>query len=884
MKLFILDVSGFIFRAYFAIPSMKNATGEPTHALFGFIRSINKLIQDFKPDHIVAVFDGPNNKQSRKNIYEEYKANRTRDNEDLPEQIAKAKVFCEYFGIPHIEIDGVEADDTMGAIAKWAESCGMKVFLCSSDKDLCQLVNDNIYVLNTWKNNLILDSKGVEQAYGVRPDQIVDYLAIIGDTSDNIPGLKGFGPKTAVPLLQEFGTLKNLLLHRDQVKGAKKQETLREDADIALLSQKLATIQTDVKFDPPKDHFALLEPNFENLKAFYLENGFNSFVKALGLTQAVEQAVEQGSEEKKYLLVDDEKSLKILIEKLVRAKLVAFDVETTSLKPLQAELVGMGFCLKAGSAYYVPVNGKLGMGALEHLKPIFKTAHFIGHNIKYDAHVMANYGIELPHICFDTILASYLLNSSSRRHSLDILALEYFGKVKTSIKSLIGTGKKEISMHDVPIEKVAHYCCEDVDYTYRLYERLLVELKKRKMEKLLFELELPLSAVLMKMERAGMYLDTLLLQEMDSEISKEIEVLEKKIYHLAGETFNLNSPKQLSEILFEKLGIQPLKKIKSGHSTRAEVLEELAFEHPIAEEILNFRTLDKLKSTYIEALPKEVDPKTGRIHPTFSQFITATGRLSCQDPNLQNIPTRTKQGRRIREAFRPEKNGWSYLSADYSQIELRLLAHLSEDPTLIKAFTMGEDIHAYTARLMFGVDTISKEQRHQAKAINFGIVYGQQAFGLSRELKIDIHDAATFIDAYYKRYPKVFEYVKQSTETAKKEGKAVTMSGRERPIPEINSSNAILRAAAMRLAVNTPLQGGAADLIKEAMLTIDKLLIQKNLKSLMILQVHDELIFEAPDEELPHLQSLVKDTMEGVYQLKVPLIVDIHIGKNWGSC
>lgn len=876
MKLFILDVSGFIFRAYFAIPNMTNPQGSSTHALFGFIRSVNKLLQDFGPNHVVAVFDGPDNKKSRKKIYADYKANRTEKYDDLPEQIGKAKEFCNLFGIQHVEVDGVEADDTMGAIAQWGEQKGMEVFLCTSDKDLAQLVTDKIRMLNPWKSNLILDPDGVKQTYGVRPDQIIDLLAIMGDTSDNIPGLKGFGPKTAVPLLQEFGTLENLLRNPDQVKGPKKQQTLREDADIALLSQKLATIVTDVPFDEPTDNFALHTPNLEELKEFYVENGFNSLVKSLGL--------EDEPEKQSYTLVDDEKSLIDLIAKLEKAKLICVDVETTGLKPLQAKLVGIGFSIKVATAYYVPMNGSLGQKALELLKPIFSKGYFVGHNIKYDAHILANVGINLPHIVFDTILASHLLNSSSRRHSLDTLSLEYFSKVKTSIKSLIGVGKKEISMWDVPIEQVSEYCCEDVDYTLRLYERLSKELDKRGLTKILEDLELPLSEILMKMERAGMYLNVPHLEKMGTQICAEIARIEKKIFDAAGETFNLNSPKQLSEILFKKLGIEPLKKTKSGHSTKAEVLEELALNYPIAADILAFRTLDKLRSTYIEALPREVNPQTRRVHPTFSQFITATGRLSCQDPNLQNIPVRTEQGKQIRAAFAPQKEGWSYLSADYSQIELRLLAHLSEDPTLIKAFQNGEDIHAYTASLMFGVENVSSEQRRQAKAINFGIIYGQQAYGLAKELRIDMYEAKNFIEAYNKRYPKVFDYVESCIQRVKETGIALTMMGHERPIPEINSSNGVIKAAAQRLAINTPLQGSAADLIKLAMINVNALLKRKKLESMMVLQVHDELIFECPDHELTLLKPLVKESMEKVFELTVPLIVDIHIGKNWGEC
>jgi len=884
-KLYILDVSGYVFRAYYALPYMTSPKGESTQALFGFIRSVIKLFKELSPNHMVAVFDGPDNKKQRQEIYEKYKANRTRVHEDLPEQLYRVKQFCDLVGIPHIEVGGVEADDTMGSIALWAAKQGFEAYLCTSDKDLCQMVGQDIYVLNTWKENLILDSSKVEEIYGVPPEQIVDLLAIMGDSSDNIPGLAGFGPKTAISLLKEFGSLEYLLKNPEKVKGKKKQETLRDEADTARLSKRLATIYTDIDFHKDKNFFALGESKAVELKAFYIELGFSTLARDLG-----ELLQETAPKEKvDYHLVDDEESLEELVNELKTKQDIVFDVESTHVLPMLAHLVGIGFCVKKGEAHYVPLNGKLGSKrVIEALKPLFENPKigFVGHNSKYDVHVLENIGIQVATISFDTILASYLLNSASRRHSLDYLALQYFGKVKTAIKSLIGSGKKEITMDRVPIEKVSDYCCEDVDYTFRIGQILKDEIKKRKLETLLFDLELPLMRVLAKMEREGMYIDISKLQELSKEISKDILIAEKEIYELASEKFNINSPKQMSTILFEKMGIKPIKKTATGLSTRAEVLEILAEEHPIAKKIIAYRTLDKLRSGYIDSLPSMVHPQTGRIHPTFNQFVAATGRLACQDPNLQNIPVRSSQGRKIREAFCPQKEGWSYLSADYSQIELRLLAHLSEDEGLIEAFNQGEDIHKFTASLVFGVPLkeVTAAQRHSAKAINFGIIYGQQAYGLSRELKIDIHEAAQFIEAYYERYPRVFEFVEKCVEKAHKEGKSVTMVGREREIPEIYSTNAVIRAAAERLATNTPLQGSAADLIKLAMLEIDRLLIKEKMKSFMVLQIHDELIFEAPEEELNRLKPLVKKSMESAFSLKVPLVVDLTIGKNWGEC
>lgn len=884
-KLYILDVSGYIFRAYFALPPMTSPEGESTNGLYGFIRSLLKLFKEFGPEHIVAVFDGPDNKKQRMEIYEKYKANRVRLHEDLPEQIERAKEFCDLIGIPHIEVPGVEADDTMGSIAVWAAEHGTDVYLCTSDKDFAQLVGDRILILNTWKDNLVVDRAKVEELYGVPPEQIIDLLAIMGDSSDNIPGLKGFGPKTTVPLLKEFGSLENLLAHPEKVKGAKKQETLREEAEIARMSKRLATIHIDVPFPKEKQFFTKAHPDLAGLKAFYIRLGFNTLVKEL------DSALQENEikEETSYHLVDDEEELKNLTAYLEKHKEISFDVETTSLRPLIAELVGIGFSVKEGEGFYVPLNGKLGKSrVLQELKPLFENPdlRFYGHNAKYDLHVLANAGIRVNRLSFDTILASYLLHSASRRHSLGSLALQYFGKVMTPIKDLIGSGKKEIGMDKVPINKVSDYCCEDVDYTLRIKKILEAQICERKLDKLLLDVELPLTRVLAKMERAGMYLDKEKLAAFSKELVGEIAQAEKEIYLLAGEEFNISSPKQLSHVLFEKMGIKPLKKTATGLSTRAEVLEVLAAEHPIAEKILAFRTLEKLRSTYVDTLPLEINPKTGRIHPTFNQYIAATGRLACQDPNLQNIPVRTEQGRRIRQAFKPHKKGWSYLSADYSQVELRLLAHMSEDPELIKAFKQGEDIHVYTASLVFGIplEEVTKKQRYQAKAINFGIIYGQQAFGLSRELGIDVKSAAEFIEAYFERYPGVYAFVEACVKRARKTGKSVTMIGREREIPEIHSSNAVIRNQAERLAINTPLQGSAADMIKLAMLEIDRLLTARGLEGYMVLQIHDELIFEAPDEEISELEPLVRQAMEGVFSLKVPLIVDVAVGKNWAEC
>ena len=879
-KLFILDASGYLYRSYFAIRNMTNGQGQSTNALFGFIRSYLKLCKDFGPEHIVSVFDGPQNALSRETVYADYKAHRQKMPPDLAYQIDWARQFCDLMGIANLSVPGVEADDTMGSIALWAEKNGYEVLLCTSDKDLAQLVTDKIKILNTFKENLVIGPREAEEIYGVRPEQMIDFLAITGDASDNVPGIPGFGPKTAVELIKEFGTLENLLNNVDKVKSAKKQEVIVQHKESALMSRKLVEIHTQVEFPKDVNFFLLKEPHTEPLKEFYTYMHFNSLVKELKEEKKEEAPVH-------YHLVNDEEAFRELVKKIAEAQEVAFDTETTSEEPMKAELVGLGFGFKEHEAWYVPLNGVL-QDVLGRLKPLFEDSKraFFGHNIKYDYHVLLNHGIEIKNISFDTMLASYVLHANERRHNLDYLALNLFGKVKTPISDLIGKGKHQIGMKEVEIAKVSEYGCEDVDYTFRLKNRFQEELKKRELERLYYDVEIPLVKVLARMERKGIFLNQGLIEEYGKEIQVDLRRLSMAIYELAGEEFNINSPKQLSQILFTKMGIKPPRRTATGHSTDSDVLEMLRWDYPIAEKLLEYRTLEKLRSTYIEKLPTEILPKTGRIHCTFNQTVAATGRLSCQDPNLQNIPIRTEAGRKIREAFRPGKEGWSYVSGDYSQIELRLLAHLSEDPTLIQAFHDNQDIHASTASRIFNIplEEVSKDLRYKAKAVNFGIIYGQGEFGLSQNLGISRKEAKEFIERYFERYPQVKEFIQACKEEAVKTGKATTLTGRQREIPEIHSKNMQIRAAAERLAINTPLQGTAADLIKIAMLKIDEELEKKKSDGAMILQIHDELVFECPDSEIPYFKEIVPRLMSQVFTLKVPLVVDISVGKNWKEC
>lgn len=898
-KFYVLDAVGYLFRSYYAIRPMTNKEGASTHALYGFIRCIQKLLKDFSPEYLIAVFDGENNKKSRTDIYTEYKSHREGMPQDLATQLKLALKFCDLFGLPYLQIPFVEADDTMGTIAKWAEKQGAITYLCSSDKDLCQLVTDHTFVLNTFKDNLVIDKHKVEEMFEVRPDQIIDYLAIMGDTSDNIPGIPGFGPKTAVKLLQEFHTLENLLENVEQVGNKKKQELIKEKKDLALISKKLATIKLDIPIPEEESFFKLRSPDIAKLAEFYKEMNFTSLLKDLQPQEYEQGSFDLGIENPKhptenkdciYHLVDSVKDLEDLCHLLKKSKEICLDTETTELHPMKASLVGIGICLEPGVAYYIPANASLPLPfILEKLKPILEdpSKHFFGHNFKYDYHVLRNYNIDIATISFDTMLASYLLNSDSNRHGLDHLSLEIFQKTKVSFKELVGTGVKQISMLDVPVQDVKNYCCEDVDYTFRLKILFEKQLKEKSLTSVLETIELPLLKVLAEMERRGIFIDVKQLESLAVRLHEQIESLQKSIFEKAGEVFNLNSPKQLSVILYDKLQIPPASKKKQDlRSTSADLLDILKHSYPICGEILQYRALEKLRSTYVETLPTQIYSRTNKIHCTFNQSVAATGRLSCQDPNLQNIPIRSELGKKIREAFKPSNPNYSFISADYSQIELRILAHLTDDPALIKAFENNEDIHRYTASLVFNVsqENVTSEMRHIAKAVNFGIIYGQQSYGLSQQLGISMQEASSFIETYFQRYPKVKEFIEVCKQKALKEGFAATFTGRRRPLPEIHSKNPALRQMAERLAVNTPIQGGQADIIKIAMIEIEKKLKENRSLGYMILQIHDELVFEVPDTHIEETKSLVVSVMENVVKLSVPLTVDVAIGKNWGQC
>lgn len=885
-NLFLLDATSFLFRSYYAIKKMTNDRGQSTNALYGFVRSVEKICRELRPTHLVAVFDGPDNQESRKKIYEAYKAHRKGMPEDLVPQLDLAMNYCRYAGIPLLQERGVEADDLLGAIAVWAEKKRCIVRICSSDKDLCQLVSDKVQIICTHKNHSVIDREEVKKIYGVGPEQMVDYLALVGDTSDNIPGVPGIGPKTAANLLQDHGSLTNLFLHVDSISNERLRKKLAEYREQVLLNRQLVQLDTNVPFPKEEGFFLKKDPDREPLLALYREMNFASLLKEWEESSSSSPSFGETLEKVDYCTIHTKQQLEELVAMLQKEKEICLDTEADSLDPMKAHLVGIGLGVQPCQAWYIPLNGTIEKQTVfQLLRPLLENPRlmFYGHNLKYDIHVLLNEGISLLGIGFDTILASYLLNPHLNRHSLDALALDEFGKVKTALKDLIGSRGKEKPIREVPIEKLGVYCCEDVDYTCRLKQLFAKRLVSEQLDSLFSTIELPLVPVLVRMERCGMYLDIDQLSHLSKSLEEAIYKVEKEVYEFAGEVFNLKSPKQLSAILFEKL---QLKIGANKKSTRAEVLESIKEQHLIIPKILHFRFLEKLRSTYVQSLPAQVNPTTGRIHCSFKQFVTATGRLSCQKPNLQNIPYHSEEGKKIRAAFRPQEPNWSYLSADYSQIELRLLAHLSEDEELLKAFREGEDVHARTAATIFQcpLEEVTKKQRFQAKAVNFGVIYGQQAFGLSKQLGISVKEATAFIRTYFANYPKVESFLEKMKKEAQLHGFAITFSGRKRPLPEIKNANAIIRQAAERFAINAPLQGGQADIIKRAMIAIDRALTKKKLSTRMILQIHDELLFEVPDEELNEVKSIVVELMEGVVSLKIPLLVNLAVGKNWAEC
>ncbi|HEX9916825.1 MAG TPA: DNA polymerase I [candidate division Zixibacteria bacterium] len=891
-KLFLIDGSALVYRSYFAFirNPLINSRGENTSAVFGFANSLLKILREQKPDYIAVVFDTPA-PTFRHKIYKDYKSTRAKTPPEMVEQLPRIRELVGYMNLPLIEKDGFEADDIIGTLAEQGKKEGLEVFLVTADKDFFQLVDEDIKMVRPSKGKEpeeIYDAKAVKEKFGIEPNQMTDLLGLMGDSSDNIPGVPGIGEKTALELINQFGSLEDVIAGADRISKKKVSQNLKEYAEQARFSKKLVTIDTAAPFKLDLRELSKKDFDSPKLRQFFKEMEFTSFLRELSSDKKEEEKVI-------YKTVQSLDELETLIEVLKQKREFAFDTETDSLDYMNANLVGVSICYQPKEAYYLPLSHQTGdkhknldkEKALLELKSVLEDEKIkkIGQNLKFDLEVLKNSGVDLRGIYFDAMLASYLLDPSSRQHNLTYLALRYFDHEMIPLKSLIGSGKKEISFDMVPIECASQYSCEDADYTLRLKDLFATQLSELKLDKLFFEVEVPLIEVLADMEMTGVSIDTAYLKSMSIDLEKDLKRLEKEIYQLAGKEFNINSPQQLGQILFEELKLTPIRKTekKTGESTDFAVLEELAREHPLPKILLEYRLLSKLKSTYADALPSMVNPKTKRIHTSFNQTVTATGRLSSSEPNLQNIPIKTEMGSRIRKAFIPRNSDYKLLCADYSQIELRILAHFSKDEKLIESFRKGEDIHSRTASEVFGVplNEVTPQQRRQAKTANFAVIYGVSPYGLSQQTEMTPKEAKEFIDVYFAQHPQVKEYIDNCIEKARRDGYVTTLLGRRRYIPEITSRNRQRREFAERTAINTPIQGSAADLIKVVMLDIRNLLTKKKTKSKMILQVHDELVFEVHKEELHFMKDMVRDKMEGCVKLEVPIKVDIGIGENW---
>lgn len=893
-EIILIDGASFLFRAYHAMgrDPLTTSDGRTVHAIFGMINMIRSLLKECQPTHIAVIMDAKG-KNFRHDMYDQYKANRPPMPDDLREQLDYIKKIIPAMGLPLISISGVEADDVIGTLAIQATAEGFQTMIVSSDKDLAQLVDDSVRMVDTMKGST-LDSKGVFAKFGVPPERIIEYLALVGDSSDNIPGVPKVGPKTAAKWLADFGDLNAIIANADSIKG-KVGEYLRDNLDQLELSRKLTTIKCDVELDQTPNELTIGEPDIDLLKEYYGDLEFRSWLKELQSDgdnpsnngQSVDSAVV-------YETILDSETLDIWLEKLKHSDIFAIDTETTSLDAQQANLVGLSFSVKPGEAAYLPIgHSYTGVPSqlpynetLAKLKPILENADQAktGQNLKYDAEVLLNVDITLKGITHDTMLMSYVLDAGSSRHDMDTLALKHLGKETIKYTEVAGSGKKQLTFDQIDLELAAPYAAEDADITLQLHQILSEQLSKNETLTTVFEtIEMPLLNTLVRTESNGVKVDARQLHKQSVEISDRLSSIEEKAHELAGQPFNIGSPKQIQEILYEKQGLPILRKTPKGQpSTAEQVLQELAEDYELPSLILEHRGLAKLKSTYTDKLPELINPKTGRIHTSYHQAVAATGRLSSSDPNLQNIPIRSEEGRKIRKAFVAEP-GSILIAADYSQIELRIMAHLSADPGLVSAFKNNQDVHSATAAEVFDIpaDKVDSEQRRRAKAINFGLIYGMSAFGLARQLKIEQKQAKQYIEIYFDRYPGVKSYMETTKETARENGYVETLFGRRLNLPDINAKNAVVRQYAERTAINAPVQGTAADLIKLAMLAIDEWLISHRSSSKMIMQVHDELVFEVEQDKREEMTNIARDLMCNVAQLSVPLVVDIGHGQNW---
>ncbi len=892
-KFVLVDGSSYLYRAFHALPPLTTAKGQATGAVYGVINMLRRLLLDQAPDYMAVVFDAKG-KTFRHDLYDQYKANRPPMPDDLRSQIEPLHEIIEAMGIPLLVVEGVEADDVIGTLARQGEAHGMRTLISTGDKDMAQLVDDHVTLINTMTNT-VTDTAGVREKYGVTPEQIVDYLTLVGDTSDNIPGVPKVGPKTASKWLQDYGSLDEVVAHAADIKG-KIGEHLRAALDQLPLSRVLATIKCNVPLAVTPEQLSLSPPEQSRLGALFTQLEFNTWLAELSAqpappTMAPTQAT---ASTVTYETILSQVDFERWLQRLARAELIAFDTETTSLDYMEAQIVGVSFAVTPGHAAYVPLAHDYA-GApqqlarhevLNALKPLLEDPQrlLLGQNLKYDMNVLANYDIHPAGIHHDTMLQSYVLNSTGSRHDMDTLALKHLNRHTVHYEDIAGKGAKQITFNEIDIDTAAHYAAEDADVTLCLHQALWPKLQQEPLLQHVYEaIEIPLIPVLSRVERNGVLVDARKLEEQSREISAKLIVLEDQAYQLAGGMFNLGSPKQIQEILFEKLGLPVLQKTPKGQPSTAEgVLQELALDYPLPRVIMDHRGLSKLRSTYTDRLPEQINPGTGRVHTSYHQAIASTGRLSSSDPNLQNIPIRTEEGRRIRQAF-VAAPGYRILAADYSQIELRILAHLSEDAGLLQAFAQGADIHRATAADVFNTtpDRVSTEQRRSAKAINFGLVYGMSAFGLAKQLGVDRGTAQEYINMYFARYPGVKLFMDRTRDLARAQGYVSTVCGRRLYLPEINSRNAQRRQYAERTAINAPMQGTAADIIKLAMIATDQWLTQENINARMIMQVHDELVFEVATSAVDTLREQVSALMSGVLQLNVPLVVDAGVGENW---
>ncbi|KAA6042347.1 DNA polymerase I [Pantoea sp. Bo_7] len=915
--LILVDGSSYLYRAYHAFPPLTNSAGEPTGAMYGVLNMLKSLLMQYQPSHVAVVFDAKG-KTFRDELFEHYKSHRPPMPDDLRAQIAPLHEMVKAMGLPLLAVSGVEADDVIGTLALEAGKQGRSVLISTGDKDMAQLVTPEITLINTMSNT-VLGPEEVEEKYGVPPALIIDFLAMMGDSSDNIPGVPGVGEKTAQALLQGLGGMHAIYDNLDKVsglsfRGAKTMAAkLEQNRDVAFLSYQLATIKTDVPLEVSYDQLTVNQPDVETLQTLFARfefrrwqadlqegkwlQGKKSNVQAQSALADEPEAAEATSvlSADGYVTILDEATFSAWLDKLKQAEVFAFDLETDSLDTLSATIVGIAFAVAPGEAAYLPVAHDYldapdqldRTDVLAKLKPLLEDerAAKVGQNLKYDRGVLKNYGIELRGIRFDTMLESYCLNSVGGKHDMDSLSARWLNHKTVTFTEIAGKGKNQLTFNQIALEQAAHYAAEDADVTLQLHQQMWPKLEQEAGPKQVFtDIEMPLVTVISRIERNGVLIDQNILARHSQELTTRLSELELKAHELAGEPFNLSSTKQLQTILFEKQGIKPTKKTPGGApSTSEEVLAELALDYPLPKVILEHRGLSKLKSTYTDKLPQMINPVSGRVHTSYHQAVTATGRLSSTDPNLQNIPVRNEEGRRIRQAFIAGADK-RIVAADYSQIELRIMAHLSQDKGLLEAFAQGEDIHRATAAEVFGapLEKVSAEQRRSAKAINFGLIYGMSAFGLSRQLNIGAGEAKKYMDLYFERYPGVLRYMEKTRDQAASKGYVETLDGRRLWLPDIKSSNAIRRKAAERAAINAPMQGTAADIIKRAMIAVDGWLQQQNSDDVkMIMQVHDELVFEIHKDAVESASEKIRQLMESSMSLDVPLLVEVGVGDNW---